>query len=276
MSTICLFFGIVILVQSTGIVRTEIRYDTIWSGKNTWEVEFSLPKNIENPFIYYRIENFFANHRNFIKSKSYKQLRGSGVTLSDWSPIKYNSDVGSPKSIISPFSALAPTSPAYPWGLMPKYMFNDTFLLSDSSGNDIKLSQDDIALYIDKNKFKNSDNLAQQWKDFTDQSFMVWSRIDIFSEFEKLYAKSSMQLIANQKYKITITNNYSHQDFDLVKKIVVSSTSKFGHDIALGIIFTIGGGFVAIILIPALWILEYIKWRKRETELSETNGYLDP
>jgi hypothetical protein len=29
-----------------------------------------------NPKIYYRLENFYANHRNFVKSRSYQQLRG--------------------------------------------------------------------------------------------------------------------------------------------------------------------------------------------------------
>jgi len=50
-----------------------------------------------NPKIYYQLENFYANHRNFVKSRNYKQLRGNVLSDSELGstcdPVKHILDI---------------------------------------------------------------------------------------------------------------------------------------------------------------------------------------
>ena len=185
-----------------------MQYDGICNGKSTWQIEFIPSDSIDDALLFYRLDNFYSNHKNFVKSRSYSQLRGNEDDTSEWSPIVYNSDVGNPKSISYPYSTLDPSLTAIPWGLMAKFAFNDTFKLTDSDGKDIKLNQENIALDIDIYRFANTQNLSQQWRDLTDQNLMVWSRISVFSNFDKLYARIPTKLNSGQKYKISIENNF--------------------------------------------------------------------
>ena len=40
---------------------------------------FELTETLDKPYLYYEIENFYANHRKFVKSRNYKQLRGNVI-----------------------------------------------------------------------------------------------------------------------------------------------------------------------------------------------------
>lgn len=42
-------------------------------------ITFSIDKTLKKPKIYYMIDNFYANHRNFVKSRIYKQMRGNDM-----------------------------------------------------------------------------------------------------------------------------------------------------------------------------------------------------
>lgn len=48
-------------------------------------------------YFYYELENFYQNHRRYVKSKSSTQLSGEVISLSDaekyCDPIIYNSDL---------------------------------------------------------------------------------------------------------------------------------------------------------------------------------------
>ena len=46
---------------------------------------FELTETLDKPYLYYEIENFYANHRKFVKSRNYKQLRGN-VTRAPLTP----------------------------------------------------------------------------------------------------------------------------------------------------------------------------------------------
>ena len=49
-------------------------------------------------YLMYSIDNFYQNHRNYIKSRSIKQLSGESISSSQaresCDPIVYNKDVG--------------------------------------------------------------------------------------------------------------------------------------------------------------------------------------
>ena len=256
---VTLSFGISFAATSDSIKRIEVRYDTICGSLSTWSVTFKLTEDIEDPLFYYRIDNFYSNHKNYVKSKSVSQLRGSSISsLSTCSPIEHNIDVGNPTSIVTG-ATLQSSDVAYPCGLIAKYKFTDTFKLYDSSGTQINLDDSNIALSIDKStRFKNSNNLSQQWQDFTDQHFMVWNRIETFPWFDKLYAKISSTLKAGIQYTVTISNKYIYSGFDIKKRIVISSAQYMGKDPGLGVIFLFWA-CLSFILIIVLFIFELLK-----------------
>jgi hypothetical protein len=70
------FFGGLSLNYSESLNDMTIRYDDQCGLKPICNVTFTPSVDLVNPKIYYRLENFYANHRNFVKSRSYKQLRG--------------------------------------------------------------------------------------------------------------------------------------------------------------------------------------------------------
>lgn len=112
-------------------------------------------------FVYYQLENFYQNHRRYVKSRDYKQLMGWDGEDEDWTqqteddvrstcdPIVTNDDLknmGITKYVYTPPSELSPDeSPfeysdpdnldligsqvATPCGLIAKSLFNDTFAL---------------------------------------------------------------------------------------------------------------------------------------------------
>ncbi len=78
--------------------------------------------------MYYQLDNFYQNHRRYVKSRSFNQLNGKWITdkdLNDCDPIKRNSDVGIAKSLNG--TILDPNEPAAPCGLVAKSFFNDTY-----------------------------------------------------------------------------------------------------------------------------------------------------
>ena len=256
-------FGIGFLFSYRNAYGVLVRYDNTCSGISSCTVTFTLSQDIENAMLYYRIDGFYGNHKNYMKSRSFSQLRGNSYSDGKCTPIVTNSDIGSPKSIVTG-STLTSSDTAYPWGLIAKYIFTDSFSIKDSSGNTVTLDETNIALNIDQNtRFKNTNNKSQQWLDFTNQHFMNWERIETFPWFDKLYAKISTKLKAGVQYTVTIQNNYNYSSFDIKKSFVISSTSGLGDNLSLPIIFLAMGGFIIWVLIPLQCILEILKYYKK-------------
>ena len=96
MATVLGTFGGLSLSASERLNDIMIRYDDKCLNKVTCNVELTPTVDLVNPKIYYRLENFYANHRDFVKSRSYKQLRGEDddADESSCSPIYLNKDLG--------------------------------------------------------------------------------------------------------------------------------------------------------------------------------------
>jgi len=81
-------------------------------------LQFSIPEDMNPPvFFYYRLTNFYQNHRRYVKSFQSDQLKGVAVdnnTISNSAcdPIKTDPSTG---------------KPYYPCGLIANSVFNDTF-----------------------------------------------------------------------------------------------------------------------------------------------------
>ena len=84
-------------------------------------------------FVYYQLENFYQNHRRYVKSRSNSQLLGEDLPeadLKDCDPIITNEQLQFTESIQKTddgWELLDPKEPAFPCGLVAKSFFNDTF-----------------------------------------------------------------------------------------------------------------------------------------------------
>ena len=140
-------------------------------------VTFTPIEDLKAPKIYYQIENFYANHRNFVKSRTYKQLRGNVLgtsSLKTCEPIIRMENIGVYKAIDG--SNLTEKDIAWPCGLIAKYFFNDTYKLAETAtGAIVPIDETNIAHPVDKNnKFKLPGNKSVAWLDVTDEHVMVW------------------------------------------------------------------------------------------------------
>jgi len=123
---------------------------------------------MEGPvFVYYQLDNFYQNHRRYVKSRDYRQLMGetrtAGEVKTPCDPIYKNSQLanaGHTDSVSG--SPLDPDAVAIPCGLIAKSLFNDTYSLykghatTDKLGEQVKFNETGIAWESDiKYKFKN-------------------------------------------------------------------------------------------------------------------------
>lgn len=79
-------------------------------------IQFTLPNAIGPPvYLYYRLTNFYQNHRRYVKSLDLDQLKGQAVDVDTME-----------QSSCSPLSLAPNGKPYYPCGLIANSIFNDT------------------------------------------------------------------------------------------------------------------------------------------------------
>lgn len=105
------------------------------SNNATWPtmkctIKFDVPVTMKHPvFMYYRLTNFYQNHRRYIKSLDLKQLAGEPRTA-----LELKGGGCEPMAIVTePMATVAEGElqfPIYPCGLIANSMFNGTYLIS--------------------------------------------------------------------------------------------------------------------------------------------------
>ena len=141
-------------------------------------VPLTITEKIVAPvYVYYQLDNFYQNHRRYVKSRSFSQLQGNYLAadkLADCDPIIKNKDL-SPQIFKyadnTTFGAADLELPATPCGLVAKSLFNDTYKFRQvGSTNFIPIDSKGIAWQSDIDyKFKNIangtlvNNVAKNW-----------------------------------------------------------------------------------------------------------------
>jgi hypothetical protein len=257
--------GVIVLIFSKDIIQIVKRYDDECSGspgKCTLKIELTTP--MKPPvMVYYQLNNFYQNHRRYVKSKSDAQLSGKMVTLEevqktgDCSPVETNAHMGKNQSISG--HKLNPNDIAVPCGLIAKSLFNDTFKmvykgLDGTSEEEVTINESDIAWEADKQlKYKNVQNPNDkndkeyyknvQWIDMTNEHFIVWMRPAGLPNFRKLWGKIKGEGLKVGKYDIKIQDNFQVSTFNGEKYFVLSTVNAFGgKNKFLGIAYLVAGG----------------------------------
>lgn len=209
-------------------------------------VQFTVPKDLKAPlFLYYKLTNFYQNHRKYIESYDINQLRGKAVSAEDLNPkcdpISYVVENDKKK-------------PIYPCGLIANSMFNDSFSnlkknFNSETQNDYVFDSSGISWFSDNtNKFKktkydpkdivpppnwkvrfpngyNSENLPDlsKWEQFHN-----WLKTAGLPSFYKLYGKNENNDLYKGSYTMRIALNYPVSLFGGTKSFVISSNSIIG------------------------------------------------
>jgi len=217
--------GSILLVASNSVIEVSQRYDDNPDCplNSTCTLQISIPTNMSAPvYMYYRLENYYQNHRRYVKSRDDNQLRGIVATspsaISDCDPLISLDGSNDPNSIF------------IPCGLIAASVFNDTFVLQQGS-TVIPLRKTGIAWTSDvQSKFRNPPASAPGIRivpDLEDEDFIVWMRTAGLPNFKKLYRIIDNDL-AMGTYEITVTNSYPVSSFEGRKFVVLSTASWIG------------------------------------------------
>lgn len=168
---IFLGLGVLLYIMSDQIQEVSIQHydddsnckEANGSPKKECTIDFWVNDTIKAPvYLYYQLDNFYQNHRRYVKSRSFNQLKGDWLAvekLSDCDPIKKVGDLSPNQQYNLNGNLMKPEEPAVPCGLVAKSYFNDTYRLADPSGRNITINDVNIAWESDKQyKFKNIQN----------------------------------------------------------------------------------------------------------------------
>ena len=263
--------GIIILVNANKINEEKIRYDKECDEKGNCTVNFILKKKLKKDImVYYEIDNFYQNHRRYVKSRNDDQLKGKEVkkkTLDkDCDPVVTNKEMNKTKNIVND-KDLNKKEVAVPCGLIAQSFCNDTYTLSLNNGTKIIIDESNIAWSADKSKkFKNSNDKSKQWIDMENEHFIVWMRPAALPNFRKLWGRIKQDLDKGNYTLNVISENCNVSSFDGKKFFILSEVNKFGgNNKFLGICYIIVGG-VSIIL-SIVFIIGFKMHQKKEKEV---------
>jgi len=222
------------------------------SAKKQCVVEFDIPADLApSVLFYYRLTNFFQNHRRYVKSLNSNQLKGKFVSPSSLD----NSDC-------KPLGTLGGVA-IYPCGLIANSLFNDTFsspvLLNPSGSSDSSqlyvFNSTGIAWPGEAKKYTDSPigpggypNLSSivpppNWQlrfpdNYTEQNpppdlsadehFQNWMRTAGLPTFTKLYGRNDTDTMQHGTYRITIGLNFPVLPYKGTKSFVISTVSWIG------------------------------------------------
>ncbi|PFH47175.1 hypothetical protein AMATHDRAFT_68299, partial [Amanita thiersii Skay4041] len=211
-------------------------------------VEFDVPSDLEpTVLLYYKLTNFYQNHRRYVKSLNADQLRG-----------KFKSYENLDNSDCKPLGSIN-KKPIYPCGLIANSIFNDTFSspvlqAGSSDGQVYNFSHKGIAWPGEAKKYVETPiipggyssvseivpppNWAKVYPNYTEENpppnlrdnehFQNWMRTAGLPTFTKLYGRNDNEKMVKGRYRIIVGLNYPVQSYKGTKSIVISTVSWIG------------------------------------------------
>lgn len=247
-------------------------------------LNFSILEPMEPPVLfYYRLTNFYQNHRRYAKSFNTNQLSGQAVSASS-----IDSSDCTPLTTITLDNGTK--IPYYPCGLAPNSVFNDTFsspvLLDPPNSNDPWTYQmnnnSGISWASDKDLYGNSsydwanvavppnwvlrypNNYSDEYHPdlVDDEAFQVWMRLAGLPTFSKLAQRNDTTVMQAGTYSVDINHNFNVTEYGGTKSIIISTrTVMGGKNPFLGIAYVVVGG-ICIVLGALFTVTHLIRPRK--------------
>ncbi|QPG73246.1 hypothetical protein FOA43_000554 [Brettanomyces nanus] len=313
MAIICIPIGIGFLITTYNIQKIEINYsqcDSIASSEyssvpskytsthfrvkgeaqyqwkyndGTCTVKFNVLDNVKGPlYLYYKLTNFYQNHRKYVSSYDWKQLKGHAVSINQLS-----SDCGNMKSRDGKI--------IYPCGLVANSMFNDTFSnpVNVNGGSEYEFSATGIAWKSDLSLYQPSKyNVSEivpppNWVDtypngYTEadlsalaknQRFMNWMKTAALPSFVKMYGINKSTALKKGQYEVQIGMNYPVTIFGGTKSMLISTSTVIGgRSLGLGICYLVVGGIAIIFMLAFLVKQIFTKKRLNHSFLNELSA----
>ncbi|RCK67188.1 Alkylphosphocholine resistance protein LEM3 [Candida viswanathii] len=244
------------------------------------QVQFQLFHPMKGPiYLYYRLHNFYANHRRFVKSFSEDQLNGKPASLDT-----IKNTVG---QNCQPLSEINGTR-IYPCGLIANSLFNDTFssafraVNGTSADKTVPLTDEGIAWATDSNrfqktrynyteivpppnwykKFPNGYNATNVPDISTWPQFQNWMRPAALATFNKLALRNDTATLEAGQYQIDIGLHFPVLPYNGKKYIYITQRSVIGgKNDFLGISWIVAGG-ICFVLGLTLLVINFVKPRK--------------
>ncbi|KAI0362750.1 transcription regulator [Trametes cingulata] len=199
-------------------------------------VRFDVPADMDPPvLLYYKLTNFYQNHRRYVKSLDQNQLRGDFVSADKLRG-----------GDCKPLGAIGDKA-VYPCGLIANSQFNDS---SSDSSQAYNFSEKGIAWPGEAKKYAAAPNydLSQitpppNWalrypNGYTtdmpppnlkeNEHFQNWMRTAGLPTFTKLFGRNDNDKLLKGTYRITVNLNYPVRSFSGTKSIVISTVSWMG------------------------------------------------
>ena len=252
----------IILANNTNEIRieyTKCRKNN--DDNNTCKLSFTTKKLSEPLFLYYELNNFFMNHRKFVKSKIWAQLRGDEVsskqTCDDaWTmeqmfgeeSVYYTNEWG---------HTFNKTDIANPCGLIARAFFNDTYTLHNNDLDmNIPINETLISnSYLRKQFYKRNKNYKEKQRiDVENEHFINWMNVETFDNFRKLWGRITMDLPAGN-YSITVNDNYNVDMYKAKKFIVITDANPLGQNNFLGWLLVAIGIYCSLVIL-VLWVIK--------------------
>ncbi|KAL1999204.1 hypothetical protein VTN02DRAFT_4891 [Thermoascus thermophilus] len=236
---------------------------------------FDIPDPIGPPvFLYYRLTNFYQNHRRYVQSLDLDQLKGK--------PLDNNTISG---SSCDPLRIDPITQKAYyPCGLIANSLFNDSISYPNLINiGPYVMTNKGIAWDSDKELIKTTKYKPWEvvpppnWKErypngytnddpipdlHEDEEFMVWMRTAGLPTFSKLSLRNDTAAMEAGNYRLDIDDHFPVTEYGGTKSILISTrTVMGGKNPFMGIAYVVVGG-ICIVLGALFTVAHLVKPRK--------------